>query len=67
MESCRIKALVHSWDPSIPLLNEIAAKKELYKKIIGAFPEGWMNSRVISRELNQMKLKLWTMQQRKRQ
>ncbi|KAG8925340.1 hypothetical protein FRC02_009733 [Tulasnella sp. 418] len=67
MESCRIKALVHSWDPSIPLVNEIAAKKELYKKIIGAFPEGWMNSRVISRELNQMKLKLWTMQQRKRQ
>jgi len=42
------------------LVSDQSQRKELYKKIMQAFPDGWMNTGTISREVSMMKKKMET-------
>ncbi|KAG8908995.1 hypothetical protein FRB99_000098 [Tulasnella sp. 403] len=57
-ESARLTSLMHGWDATIPIATEQSLRKNLYARITAVFPEGWMNSQIISREVSNMKLKL---------
>lgn len=37
------------------IVSEQGHRKQLYQRIVAAFPEGWMNSGQISREVSAMK------------
>ncbi|QRV85363.1 cbinuclein conserved middle domain [Ceratobasidium sp. AG-Ba] len=48
----------HGFDPNIAQkLSEQSLRKSLYQKIVGVFPEGWLTSNLISREVSEMKRK----------
>ncbi|CAE6442802.1 unnamed protein product [Rhizoctonia solani] len=48
----------HGFDPNLaPKMSEQSLRKSLYQKIVGVFPEGWLTSNLISREVSEMKRK----------
>ncbi|KAG8682507.1 hypothetical protein FRC08_014912 [Ceratobasidium sp. 394] len=48
----------HGFDPNIAQkVSEQSLRKNLYQKIVGVFPEGWLTSNLISREVSEMKRK----------
>ncbi|KAB5593744.1 Ubinuclein central domain containing protein [Ceratobasidium theobromae] len=48
----------HGFDQSLaPKMSEQSLRKNLYQKIVGVFPEGWLTSNLISREVSEMKRK----------
>ncbi|KAG9019828.1 hypothetical protein FRB90_005976 [Tulasnella sp. 427] len=57
-ESARLTSVMHGWDSAVPVATEQSLRKTLYSKITAVFPEGWMNSQTISREVSNMKLRL---------
>ncbi|EPQ56020.1 hypothetical protein GLOTRDRAFT_76241 [Gloeophyllum trabeum ATCC 11539] len=54
-ESCRIENEKNSLENSPLQVSEQGLRKVLYQKIVAAFPEGWMSSGQISREVSAMK------------
>ncbi|KAG8872276.1 hypothetical protein FRB97_007808 [Tulasnella sp. 331] len=58
-EMVRLAAQMAQWDKEFQnTITDHSKKKELYGKIVAAFPDGWMNTGVISREISAMKAKL---------
>ncbi|KAG8970083.1 hypothetical protein FRC05_000731 [Tulasnella sp. 425] len=57
-ESARLTSVMHGWDNTVPVATEQSLRKSLYSKITAVFPDGWMNSQTISREVSNMKLRL---------
>ncbi|KAG8989182.1 hypothetical protein FRB94_010924 [Tulasnella sp. JGI-2019a] len=58
-EMVRLSAQMAQWDKEFQnTISDHSKKKELYAKIVAAFPDGWMNTGVISREISAMKAKL---------
>ncbi|KAG8775456.1 hypothetical protein FRC12_001477 [Ceratobasidium sp. 428] len=48
----------HAFDPNIAQkVSEQSLRKSLYQKIVNVFPEGWMTTNLISREVSEMKRK----------
>ncbi|KAJ1300665.1 hypothetical protein OPQ81_002313 [Rhizoctonia solani] len=48
----------HGFDQNLsPKVSEQSLRKNLYQKIVGVFPEGWLTSNLISREVSEMKRK----------
>jgi hypothetical protein len=56
-ECCRIENEKNSLEGSASQVSEQGLRKALYQKILAAFPEGWMSSGQISREVSVMKKK----------
>ncbi|THG95144.1 hypothetical protein EW145_g8015, partial [Phellinidium pouzarii] len=54
-ESCRIENEKNTLENSTVQVSEQGTRKVLYQKIVAAFPEGWMSSGQISREVSVMK------------
>ena len=49
-ECCRIENEKSTLEGNSAQISEQGLRKVLYQKIVGAFPEGWMNSGQISRD-----------------
>ncbi|KAF8602224.1 hypothetical protein BDV93DRAFT_524242 [Ceratobasidium sp. AG-I] len=48
----------HGFDPNLAQkVSEQSLRKSLYQKIVVAFPEGWLTTNLISREVSEMKRK----------
>ncbi|EUC54108.1 ubinuclein central domain protein [Rhizoctonia solani AG-3 Rhs1AP] len=48
----------HGFDQNLaPKMSEQSLRKNLYQKIMSVFPEGWLTSNLISREVSEMKRK----------
>lgn len=43
---------------SVVTLSEQGQRKGLYQRIVAAFPEGWMNSSIVSREVSAIKKRI---------
>ncbi|GAB1526477.1 hypothetical protein RhiTH_009644 [Rhizoctonia solani] len=57
-ESAALANEAHGFDQNLaPKTSEQSLRKSLYQKIVGVFPEGWLNSNLISREVSEMKRK----------
>ncbi|KAF8498185.1 hypothetical protein F5888DRAFT_1803108 [Russula emetica] len=56
-ECCRIENEKNTLEGSASQVSEQGLRKALYQKILAAFPEGWMSSGQISREVSVMKKK----------
>jgi len=56
-ECCRIENEKNTLEGSASLVSEQGLRKALYQKIVAAFPEGWMSSGQVSREVSVMKKK----------
>ncbi|KDQ11246.1 hypothetical protein BOTBODRAFT_35546 [Botryobasidium botryosum FD-172 SS1] len=54
---------MHEYEKNIPTVSEQGMRKTLYQKIVAAFPEGWMTSTAISREVSMLKKKYGKEQQ----
>jgi len=55
--------IMHEYEKNIPTVSEQGMRKALYQKIVAAFPEGWMTSTAISREVSMLKKKYGKEQQ----
>ncbi|KAF8310732.1 hypothetical protein DL93DRAFT_2230056 [Clavulina sp. PMI_390] len=50
---------MHEWEAqNHPAVSDQSMRKNLYQRIVGVFPEGWMNTGLISREFSNMKRKV---------
>ncbi|KAF9456909.1 hypothetical protein BDZ94DRAFT_1314708 [Collybia nuda] len=56
-ECCRLENEKNSLEGSVLQVSEQGLRKVLYQKIVAAFPEGWMSSGQISRDVSSMKKK----------
>ncbi|KAI0263287.1 hypothetical protein BC834DRAFT_924981 [Gloeopeniophorella convolvens] len=56
-ECCRIENEKNSLEGSASQVSEQGLRKALYQKIVAAFPDGWMSSGQVSREVSVMKKK----------
>ncbi|PCH39692.1 hypothetical protein WOLCODRAFT_129469 [Wolfiporia cocos MD-104 SS10] len=56
-ECCRIENEKNSLEGSNQVVSDQGVRKTLYQKIVSAFPEGWLSSGQISREVSVMKKK----------
>ncbi|KAI0062963.1 hypothetical protein BV25DRAFT_1825014 [Artomyces pyxidatus] len=56
-ECCRIENEKNTLEGSTSQVSEQGLRKVLYQKIVAAFPDGWMSSGQISREVSVMKKK----------
>ncbi|TFK33342.1 hypothetical protein BDQ12DRAFT_442036 [Crucibulum laeve] len=56
-ECCRLENEKNTLEGSIIQVSEQGGRKVLYQKIVAAFPEGWMSSGQISRDVSAMKKK----------
>ncbi|KIL59783.1 hypothetical protein M378DRAFT_14543 [Amanita muscaria Koide BX008] len=56
-ECCRLENEKNSLEGSVIQVSEQGSRKVLYQKIVAAFPEGWMSSGQISRDVSSMKKK----------
>ncbi|KAI9450937.1 hypothetical protein BJY52DRAFT_137138 [Lactarius psammicola] len=56
-ECCRIENEKNTLEGSTSQVSEQGLRKTLYQKIVAAFPEGWMSSGQVSREVSVMKKK----------
>ncbi|PVF99278.1 hypothetical protein CPB86DRAFT_731598 [Serendipita vermifera] len=57
-EVCSLTNEKNHLEGSKELVSDQSQRKELYKKILQAFPDGWMNTGAISREVSMMKKKM---------
>ncbi|KAF8637549.1 hypothetical protein AX17_002756 [Amanita inopinata Kibby_2008] len=57
-ECCRLENEKNALEGSVIQVSEQGSRKVLYQKIVAAFPEGWMSSGQISRDVSSMKKKL---------
>ncbi|KAI0937935.1 hypothetical protein AcV7_003266 [Taiwanofungus camphoratus] len=56
-ECCRIENEKNMLEGSNQVVSDQGVRKNLYQKIVSAFPEGWLSSGQISREVSVMKKK----------
>ncbi|KAF8217847.1 hypothetical protein K438DRAFT_1795746 [Mycena galopus ATCC 62051] len=56
-EICRLENEKNSLEGSVLQVSEQGLRKVLYQRIVAAFPEGWMSSGQISRDVSAMKKK----------
>lgn len=56
-ECCRIENEKNALEGSNQVVSDQGVRKSLYQKIVSAFPEGWLSSGQISREVSVMKKK----------
>ncbi|TFK73085.1 hypothetical protein BDN72DRAFT_762326 [Pluteus cervinus] len=56
-ECCRLENEKNTLEGSVLQVSEQGLRKVLYQKIVAAFPEGWMSSGQISRDVSAMKKK----------
>ncbi|RPD77316.1 hypothetical protein L226DRAFT_602847 [Lentinus tigrinus ALCF2SS1-7] len=56
-ECCRIENEKNALEGSNQIVSDQGVRKNLYQKIVAAFPEGWLSSGQISREVSVMKKK----------
>ncbi|KAJ6590422.1 hypothetical protein DFH09DRAFT_1139345, partial [Mycena vulgaris] len=56
-EICRLENEKNSLEGSVLQVSEQGLRKVLYQKILGVFPDGWMSSGQISRDVSAMKKK----------
>ncbi|KAJ7669216.1 hypothetical protein DFH06DRAFT_1180303 [Mycena polygramma] len=56
-EICRLENEKNSLEGSVLQVSEQGLRKVLYQRIVSAFPEGWMSSGQISRDVSAMKKK----------
>ncbi|KAI1785446.1 hypothetical protein LXA43DRAFT_1038210 [Ganoderma leucocontextum] len=56
-ECCRIENEKNSLEGSNQVVSDQGVRKNLYQKIVAAFPDGWLSSGQISREVSVMKKK----------
>ncbi|KAF9028565.1 hypothetical protein BDZ89DRAFT_1133534 [Hymenopellis radicata] len=57
-ESCRLENEKNQLENSIIQVSEQGLRKVLYQKIVAVFPEGWMSSGQISRDVSAIKKRL---------
>ncbi|CAK5272128.1 unnamed protein product [Mycena citricolor] len=57
-ETCRLENEKNQLEGSVLQVSEQGLRKTLYQRIVNAFPEGWMSSGQISRDVSAMKKKL---------
>ncbi|KAG7446077.1 uncharacterized protein BT62DRAFT_895628 [Guyanagaster necrorhizus] len=57
-ECCRLENEKNQLEGSIIQVSEQGLRKVLYQKIVAAYPEGWMSSGQISRDVSAMKKRL---------
>ncbi|KAF4612449.1 hypothetical protein D9613_003978 [Agrocybe pediades] len=57
-ESCRLENEKNQLENSTIQVSEQALRKILYQKIVAAYPDGWMSSGQISRDVSAMKKRL---------
>ncbi|KAF9529895.1 hypothetical protein CPB83DRAFT_851765 [Crepidotus variabilis] len=57
-ECCRLENEKNGLEGSVIQVSDQGLRKVLYQKIVAAFPEGWMSSGQISRDVSAMKKKL---------
>lgn len=57
-ECCRLENEKNGYDGSGVQVSDQGLRKVLYQKIVAAFPEGWMSSGQISRDVSAMKKRL---------
>jgi len=57
-ECCRIENERNTLEGTGQSVSEQGVRKSLYQKIVQAFPQGWISSGQISREVSSMKKKL---------
>ncbi|TFK19472.1 hypothetical protein FA15DRAFT_174391 [Coprinopsis marcescibilis] len=57
-ECCRLENEKNVYEGSALQVSEQGLRKVLYQKIVAAFPEGWMSSGQISRDVSAMKKRL---------
>ncbi|KAI0032550.1 hypothetical protein K488DRAFT_85781 [Vararia minispora EC-137] len=57
-ECCRIENEKSTLEGNTAQVSEQGLRKVLYQKIVGVFPDGWMNSGQISRDVSVIKKKL---------
>ncbi|KAF8883566.1 hypothetical protein BD779DRAFT_1539589 [Infundibulicybe gibba] len=57
-ECCRLENEKNTLEGSVLQVSEQGLRKILYQKIVAAFPEGWMSSGQISRDVSSMKKRL---------
>ncbi|KIM26553.1 hypothetical protein M408DRAFT_330514 [Serendipita vermifera MAFF 305830] len=57
-EVCTLTNEKYVLENSKEVVSDQSQRKELYKKIMQAFPDGWMNTGTISREVSMMKKKM---------
>ncbi|EAU87900.1 hypothetical protein CC1G_01547 [Coprinopsis cinerea okayama7 len=57
-ECCRLENEKNQYEGSVIQVSEQGLRKVLYQKIVAAFPEGWMSSGQISRDVSAMKKRL---------
>ncbi|KAL1946985.1 hypothetical protein VTO73DRAFT_13946 [Trametes versicolor] len=56
-ECCRIENEKNQLENSNQIVSDQGVRKNLYQRIVGAFPDGWLSSGQISREVSVMKKK----------
>ncbi|KXN83268.1 hypothetical protein AN958_01639 [Leucoagaricus sp. SymC.cos] len=56
-ECCRLENEKNTLEGSVIQVSEQGSRKNLYQRIVAQFPDGWMNSGQISREVSVMKKK----------
>ncbi|KAH9939234.1 uncharacterized protein BXZ73DRAFT_43928 [Epithele typhae] len=56
-ECCRIENEKNTLEGSNAIVSDQGVRKNLYQKIVAAFPDGWLSSGQISREVSVMKKK----------
>ena len=57
-ECCRLENEKNTLEGSVIQVSDQGARKVLYQKIVAAFPEGWMSSGQISRDVSAMKKRM---------
>ncbi|KDR78196.1 hypothetical protein GALMADRAFT_209612 [Galerina marginata CBS 339.88] len=57
-ECCRLENEKNSLEGSVIQISDQGLRKVLYQKIVSAYPDGWMSSGQISRDVSAMKKKL---------
>ncbi|KAH9476894.1 hypothetical protein JR316_0010810 [Psilocybe cubensis] len=57
-ECCRLENEKNSLEGSVVQISDQGLRKVLYQKIVSAYPDGWMSSGQISRDVSAMKKKL---------
>ncbi|KIM35407.1 hypothetical protein M413DRAFT_449791 [Hebeloma cylindrosporum] len=57
-ECCRLENEKNTLEGSVIQLSDQGLRKVLYQKIVAAYPEGWMSSGQISRDVSAMKKRL---------
>ncbi|KAJ2923110.1 hypothetical protein H1R20_g13982, partial [Candolleomyces eurysporus] len=57
-EACRLENEKNTYEGSVIQVSEQGLRKVLYQKIVAAFPEGWMSSGQISRDVSAIKKRL---------